>query len=245
MSSESPEKEIARELYRRRLLRTWLRDKPEGWRLISGLWSPFYIQLRPLPSHPDLLLSVGEAMTRMILSRAPQTTHLVGIAMAGIPIAVATSLASGMPCSMTRKLEGVRSLADLEKTLQCYGEHALLEGEICDGDHLLLVDDMVTRFDSKLVAAAQVRAEVERRGLSRVKCEEVAVVLDREQGAAEAAAQHSMRLHALIPFRSQGLAWLADVMSPRELEVISDYLANPQKYQEPAVQQSLRDMHAA
>ena len=232
-------KEIIERIYDARMIRTWYRDKPEGWQLISGLWSPLYIQLRALTAHPDILRLIGRRMSEMIRFRIPEATQLVGVAFAGIPIAVATSLMGDFPSAMTRKLPGVRSLSDLDRAVAEYGEHALVEGELKSGDRLVIVDDLVSGFDSKLIAAAQVTREVERRALDNVTANHVAVVFDREQGAQQAAEQSGMHLHALIRFRSEGLEWLKDRMSPREHEVIRSYLENPQAFQSRDVQKTL------
>ncbi len=238
-NSQSDAREILRKMYELRMIRTWYRDNPEGWRLISGLWSPLYIQLRVLQSYPDLLRLVGERMAAMIRAEVPEVTQLVGVAFAGIPISVAASLAGNIPSAMTRKLPGVRSIEDFDKALAEYGEHALVEGELRSGDCPVIVDDLVSRFDSKLIAAEQVMREVKRRDLENVNCKHVAVVFDREQGAQEAAEKHGMSLHALIRFRSQGLDWLGEFMSPRENEVIRGYLENSEAFQTETVQRQL------
>ncbi len=232
-------KRIVEALYRRGLIRTWYRDKPEGWTLVSGAWSPLYIQLRPVCSHPELLREVGEALGRLIHEEAPDVTKIVGVAMAGIPLAVAASLASGIPCLYTRKLEGVRSADELTEAIRRYGEHAMVEGELAAGDRLVVLDDLVTGFDSKLIAVRQVEHELARHGLEDVVCQDVAVVLDREQGAAETANEHGIRLHSLVPFASKALDWLADAMAPLERQTIEDYLAAPDIYQSPEKQAEL------
>src|SRR5512145_305951 len=101
MSSDA----ILAELTERGLFQTWRRHRPEGWILASGLWSPFYLQLRRLPSHPDLLGAVGESLGAAVRERLPGTTRLVGLAMAGVPIATAAALAAGIPFGFTRKIE--------------------------------------------------------------------------------------------------------------------------------------------
>ena len=231
---ETRGREITESLYRLGMIRTWLRDRPEGWTLISGLWSPLYIQLRPLCSHPDLLAEVGGAMAALVRHEAPQAKRIVGIAMAGIPIAAAMSLAGGVPMAFTRKLEGVRRLEEVESAIARYGDHSLVEGELVGSEALVCVDDLVTRFDSKRIAVAMIAHEASRRGLRRVECSDVAVLLDREQGAAEAAVEAGLRLHALIPFRTLGLRWLAGSMASEEIEVIGDYLSNPASFQDPS-----------
>ncbi len=232
-------KQIVEALYERGLIKTWYRDRPEGWTLMSGAWSPFYIQLRPVCSHPELLRSVGEALGRLICEEAPEVTKIVGVAMAGIPLAVAASLTSGLPCLYTRKLEGVRSVDELNEAIQGYGEHAMVEGDLEAGDRLVAVDDLVTGFDSKLIAVRQVEHELARNEIEDVVCRDVAVLLDREQGAAATAEENGLRLHSLVPFASKALDWLADAMAPLEHETIKEYLAQPDSYQSPEKQAEL------
>jgi orotate phosphoribosyltransferase len=243
MNVECPEETEAliAQLYHRGMIRTWYKDKPDGWVLVSGLWSPLYIQLRPLCSFPDLLRSVGYGIGRLVHNQIPGATRLIGIAMAGIPIAVATSLAISMPCAMTRKLPGVRTLGDMRDAKLEYGEHSDIEGAIETGDEIVLLDDLVTKFDSKLVALEQLRREVRRRHLANVNCTNVVVLFDREQGAKEAALREGINLYCLIPFLSEGLPKLKTYMAEREYEIIAQYLQNPTRFQDPNLQHVLRN----
>jgi orotate phosphoribosyltransferase len=231
----SEKDDLVVELYRVGMIKTWYRDKAEGWTLVSGLWSPLYIQLRNLCSYPELLREVGKQLGNMIQAQLPGATRLVGIAMAGIPIAVSTSLSIGMPCAMTRKLEGVRTAVDFT-----YGEHSNIEGELADGDKIVLVDDLVTRFDSKKVALLQLEAEIQQRGLRDIRCSAVAVLFDREQGAREAATKAGIQLISAIPFLSEGLTNLKPYMADAEFETITEYLQNPQAFQSKERQAALR-----
>ena len=219
------EREIFVELYRRGLIRT-LKHKPEGWRLISGIWSPFYIQLRLLPSHPSLMNEIGILLGERIKGYG---NKLLGIAMAGVPIATSIAINHNMPLCYTRKLAGVKSVEALQEYASQYGEHSLVEGEIDDGDKFIAIDDIVTRFDSKLVAIKQLEMEAERKG-KEIECSHVAVVIDRQQGAEEIARQHGIKLHALIKFKD-AMEWLRDEMAEDEYETIMDYLDEPEKYQ--------------
>ena len=223
--------EIMREIYQNRMILTATRDKPEGWQLISGIWSPFYIQLRLLSSFPETLEKVGSALATFLEERAPHVNRLVGIAFAGVPITTVTSIKAGIPACHTRKITGVRTQEDFGKALAQYGHHALIEGAIEDGDSLCLVDDLVTGMNSKLIARSQVFEEVKKRGLQGVKCEDILVVLDRQQGADSLALKSGLRLHSLIKFIDEGLPILEDYMSPDEFTLIHDYLKHPGKYE--------------
>jgi orotate phosphoribosyltransferase len=211
--------------------------------MVSGLWSPIYIQLRVLSCYPELLKTVGHAMGKMIKEEAGQVDKLIGVAMAGIPIAAAISICEGIPSGFTRKLEGVKTYEELANKIQEYGEHGLIEGDLKSNDKIVVVDDLVTRFDSKLLAIKQVEYEAKKRKLENVRCQDVAVLFDREQGAKERAQEHGINLYALIPFRSRGLDWLKEAgkISEEERKVIEDYFNNPPKYQDAKIQMELAE----
>ena len=228
-------REIIRLLYRNGLIKTWYRDNSDGWKLISGLWSPFYIQLRPLSSYPELLRRVGYALGKIVTKECKAVNKVVGVAMTGIPIACA--LQEDIPALWTRKID-VRSLVEFKKHIQTYGEHTLVEGVMENGDRIAVIDDLATKFDSKLVAIEQVNYEAKRRGL-KVECTDVVVLLDREQGATEVASQHGISFHSLIPFKSKGIEWLKSSLSEIEYEVITEYLRDDKRFQDAKVQKEL------
>lgn len=230
---------IVRLLYQNGMIRTSYRDKPTGWTLISGLYSPLYIQLRPIVSYPELFGLICTAMTRMLREEAPAVTKTVGIAMAGVPLVAGMSIVGNVPATFTRKLEGVKTVEALKRTISSYGEHALLEGTLVEGDQLALVDDLVTRFDSKLIAFEQLKYEIQRHGIKDVECGTIAVVVDREQGGAEAAERLGVQLLRLIPFKSLGIELIRDAMHPTEWDIIWRYLENPESFQEKHAQEEV------
>lgn len=222
-----------KDIYEKRMVLTSIRDKPEGWTLHSGLWSPFYIQLRELCSYPETLAKVGTALSTLIKEKSPNVNRLVGIAFAGVPIATSVSLASGIPACHTRKILGVRTEEEMKQAISTYGQHSLVEGIIEDGDVICLVDDLVTGMESKVEARAQVLAEVAKRGLSDVMCDDIAVIIDRHQGAQQRARTLNLRLHYLIDIVHDGLPILKDSMSKEEHSLVSAYLTNPESFKRP------------
>ncbi|MFC1836692.1 orotate phosphoribosyltransferase [Thermodesulfobacteriota bacterium] len=234
--------EIVTLLYRNRMIRTFYRDRPEGWTLISGIYSPLYIQLRPLVSHPSVFKTVCRAMVKMIEEEASEVSRVIGIAMAGVPLAAGMSVVGGIPGGFTRKIEGVKTVEAFRQTIESYGEHSLMEGELDSGDSIAVVDDLVTRFDSKRIAVEQVAFEVRKRGLSNVDCRTVAVALDREQGGQQAAEESGLKLLSVVPFKTMGLPLLKGTMDHKEWQVLTDYLADPDRFQDKQVQAEIRAM---
>jgi orotate phosphoribosyltransferase len=233
-------RQLITRLYQEGMFRTWLRDKPDGWELVSGTWSPFYITMRDVPSRPELFRLAVQSAAGLLKNEAPSANRLLGLAATGIPLAAAVAFADALPMSFNRKVPGVRSLSDLEREVHGYGGHALIEGEFASGDRVALLDDVVTLFDSKEVAIRQLQLEMSRRGLDDVSVSAVLVLIDRGRDTQRRASHAGVALKALVTLRDEGLDMLDGVASEAEIEVLRDYIENYEKYQSSEARAQLR-----
>ncbi len=240
MSWDARKRELAGELVRRLygagVIRTWLRDKPDGWELMSGAWSPFYVNFRDAPAAPELFRFLIDAGSELVREELPEATQLVGLAAAGVPFAAGLAYTLGLPLGYTRKLPGVRRVEDLAggAAAESYGSHRLVEGDFRPGDRVALVDDLVTGFDSKEIALRQLELELERRGLEDVRTEAVVVFLERGAEGRRRAAAAGVRLISLAVLDADSVEGLRGAASDRELDTIAAYLRDPAPFQDPA-----------
>ncbi len=151
------------------------------FKLTSGKVSPYYIDLRIVPSFPDAFRQIcdfyGESITSQVGLK--NFDRIAGIPIAGIPFASQIAYNLKKPFLYARK--GVR----------LHGRQRRVEGILVSGDRVLLVDDLVTTGLTLKKAAKAVTAEG---GIVK----EAVALLDREEGGKEKLAKNGIQLHALL-----------------------------------------------
>ncbi len=150
-----------------------------SFKLTSGLDSPYYIDMRVIPSYPELFERVCDIYCEVIKAEVEGFDKVAGVPTAGVPFATLVAYKLRKPFIYVRK------------QLRFHGQLKTVEGVLNKGDRVVLVDDLVSTGDSALKTVNAVR---EAGGV----VEDVVVLVDREQGAAELLAKEGVRLHALM-----------------------------------------------
>ena len=140
--------------------------------LASGEKSSYYLDIKKVVTRPEALQGIAALISRMY-----DFEVVAGVAVGGIPLAVAVSLMSGKPFAIVRS-QG-----------KGHGKPGMVIGEV-GGRRVLLVEDVTTSGSSVLQG---IRALREAGGV----VDTAVVVVDREAGAEESLAREGVRLEAL------------------------------------------------
>lgn len=177
-SFEEEKTEISRVLHRIGAI------KFGAFKLTSGRTSPYYIDLRIVPSFPGAFKRICDIYVKLVKTELGTETfdRIAGIPTAGIPFA------SIIAYQLDKPFLYIRPKAKL------HGRERRIEGIIMPGSRILLVDDLITTGLSLKKSAQAIRAEG---GVIT----DALVLLDREEGGKQRLKKDNINLHYLLTAR--------------------------------------------
>ena len=158
--------------------------------LSSGGRSSYYIDCRLTTLNPEGAWAVGELLHDLIRQEAARRNVRIdavgGLTLGADPVA----LAIGM-CSWRQNPQAPLQVFTVRKTPKGHGQTRLIEGNFKTGDHVVVVDDVVTRGDSTLRAVEAVQTAG---GI----VEFAVVLVDRQEGGRQNIEQKGIAVFSLF-----------------------------------------------
>ncbi len=179
------------------------------FKLASGILSPYYVDLRLIPSDPEAFQR-AIYMYRSVVepSLIKRVQRLAGIPTAGIAYAAVLAFTLSKPFLYVRK------------ELKEHGRERRIEGMLQPGDKVLLLDDVVTTGKNIVEAAEAIRAEG---GV----VEDAVVLLDRQQGGETNLRKIGVKLHPFTTIRriADKLASLGTIDEAQRKEILGQIVS--------------------
>ncbi len=151
--------------------------------LRSGAVSDFYIDKYRFTTQPALLARIADELLRHV----PQDTQrIAGTVLGAVPLAVALSLRTSLPCVLVRT------------DAKAHGTAKTVEGELQAGERVLLIEDVVTSGGAAISALEALR-------VGGATVNGILAVIDREDGGAERLAATGVPFLALFTRTELGL----------------------------------------
>ena len=179
------------------------------FKLASGILSPYYVDLRLIPSDPEAFrraISMYRSVVEPTLIKRVQ--RLAGIPTGGIAYAAVLAFNLSKPFLYVRK------------ELKEHGRERRIEGLLQPGDKVLLLDDVVTTGKNIVEAAEAIRAEGGLVG-------DAVVLLDRQQGGETNLRKIGVKLHAYTTIRRMAdkLASLGTIDEAQRKEILGQIVS--------------------
>lgn len=153
------------------------------FKLASGILSPYYVDLRIIPSDPEAFRRVINYYLALVEpNMVKRVQRLAGIPTAGIAYAAVLAFKLSKPFLYVRK------------EAKEHGRERRIEGLLQPGDKVLVLDDVATTGKNIIEAAEAIRAEG---GV----VEDAVVLLDRQQGGAVNLRKIGVKLHAFTTMK--------------------------------------------
>jgi len=178
--------------------------------LASGRKSPVYVDVRVLPSSPSSFSTAVDELVKKV--KALKIDVVAGAETAGIPIAAAIAIKAKLPMIYVRKRP------------KSYGTMSFIEGVLEKDQKVVLIDDMITDGRSKVRFIEGIRKE-------GAICEDVLVIIDREQGGTDTLVAEKAKLHSLITLK-EVLEYMkkAELVDDDNYNITFNYLNNPEQW---------------
>ncbi len=141
--------------------------------LASGVKGQYYVDIKSAITNPDLLGAIASS-----IARTHEFDMVAGVAVGGVPLAVATSMITKKPYAIIRSAE------------KSHGKKAVIIGNV-KNSNVLLVEDVTTSGGSALYGIETLRA-------AGAQADRVVTVVDREQGAEEMLKKQGVHLFSLV-----------------------------------------------
>ena len=198
MNSESAKRQLCQILFKIGAV------KFGAFKLISGKTSPYYIDLRIVPSFPDAFHKICDIYIKLIEDDVGiENFKLV----AGVPTA-------GTPFGAVVAYNLHRPFLYVRAAQKKHGRGRRVEGVLAPGDRVLLLDDLITSGKAIIQAATAVRAEG---GI----VDDVVVLINREEGGEETIRKENLTLRYLLKAGEAAYMLHEDgVIDDEELETI-------------------------
>lgn len=148
------------------------------YKLKSGMISPIYIDLRIVPSYPELFKKMVNLMFNTISSDTKYDC-VCGVPYTALPIATVISVTNNIPLIIVRK------------EIKDHGTKQQVEGHFKQKQNCLLIEDLVTTGGSVMEVATVLRDY----GL---KVSDILVLIDREQGGSQNIMNAGYRFYAVF-----------------------------------------------
>jgi len=145
--------------------------------LSGGRLSPYYLDLRVIPSFPDAFRACTDLLAKN--ARSVEGIDKIG----GIPT-------GGLPWASVLAYSLAKPLVYTRKDIKLHGRERTVEGILTPGERVLLVDDVITTGKNILTALHSIRGEG---GV----VENALVLLDREEGGGEHLQKEGVKLHSV------------------------------------------------
>jgi orotate phosphoribosyltransferase len=145
--------------------------------LSSGKESNYYVDMKRAITDPEILLKVAEIISDKMDNL--EVDKIAGPILGAIPVVTAVSIVSSIPMLMIRKAK------------KDYGTSELIEGDLLEGDKVIVLEDVTTTGNSLINA---VKAISENGGI----VEKAFVIVDRNEGAIDNLKREGIDLEPIV-----------------------------------------------